>query len=97
MCIANLRIKCKLKRTEKKRGYNMMGGNRNKKKNSSWKLNHVLIQKIEQQVSEETIKGERVGIVKGKTANLILVSVSEILASIPTIKPEITTEEELRS
>jgi hypothetical protein len=25
-----------------KKGYNIIGGNKNKKKNSSWKLNHVL-------------------------------------------------------
>jgi hypothetical protein len=26
-----------------KKGYNIIGGNKNKKKNSSWKLNHVLV------------------------------------------------------
>lgn len=51
----------------------------------------------EQSVSEETIKGqtqEALGGGGGEGQNLMLASVSEILASTPTIKPEITTEEE---
>jgi len=31
------------KRKELQKGYNIIGGNKNKKKNSSWKLNHVLV------------------------------------------------------
>jgi hypothetical protein len=46
-----------------------MGGNKNKKKNSSWKLNHVLIQSRKNKpVSEETIKGKTQGYLEeGKT------------------------------
>lgn len=31
-----------IKWIEKNKGYNMIGGSKNRKKNSSWKLNHAL-------------------------------------------------------
>lgn len=71
----------------------MIGGKRNRKKNSSWKLNHALRKNEHKEeiiimIINTGFQSLNSSVYIGKAwKNLMLVSVSEMLASPPTIKP----------